>query len=162
MLKINVGRNKDKEATYVITKRLQFNEIEVPIVKKHENVFDKDATTEYLFINAPRDIYTVYFDSSMPIFGKNVFDGCEESSSIELNMRDRKICFFCPIRKKGRKDALWYFNIEFSGENGKILILPGQILVNSDDVYRKIVGGKLPFVEILEKIKLKANVFETV
>ena len=54
----------------MIAKRLQFNEIEVPIVKGHKKVIDKDATTEYLFINAPRDIYTVYFDSSMPIFGK--------------------------------------------------------------------------------------------
>ena len=87
----------------MVSKRLQFNEIEVPIVKGHEKVIDKDATTEYLFINAPRDIYTVYFDSSMPIFGKNVFDGCEESSSLELNMQDRKICFYCPTRTKGQK-----------------------------------------------------------
>ena len=26
-----------------------------------------------------------------------------------------------------------------------------------EEVYRKTVGGKLPFVEILEKIKLKTN-----
>ena len=146
----------------MVAKRLRFNEIDVPIVKGHEQVIDKDATTEYLFINAPKDIYTMYFDSSMPIFGKDVFDGCEESSSLELNMKDRKICFFCPIRTKGRKDALWYFNIEFCGGNGEVLILPGQILVNSDEVYRKTVGGKLPFVEILEKIKLKINTDRTV
>ena len=146
----------------MVAKRLLFNEIEVPIVKGHEKVIDKDATTEYLFINAPRDIYTVYFDSSMPIFGKNVFDGCEESSSLELNMQDRKICFYCPTRTKGRKDALWYFNIVFAGENGESLFLPGQILVNSDEVYRKTVGGKLPFVEILEKIKLKINTVKAV
>ena len=146
----------------MVAKRLQFNEIEVPIIKGHEKVIDKDATTEYLFINAPRDIYTVYFDSSMPIFGKNVFNGCAESSSLELNMQDRKICFYCPTRTKGRKDALWYFNIEFVGENGEVLFLPGQILVNSDEVYRKTVGGKLPFVEILEKIKLKINTVKAV
>ena len=138
----------------MITKRLQFGEFEMPFVKGHEKVIDKDATTEYLFINAPKDIYTVYFDSSMPIFSKNVFDGYEESSSLELNLQDRKISFFCPIRTKGRKDGLWYFNIEFSGENDEVLILPGQILVNSDEVYRKTVCGKLPFVEILEQIKL--------
>ena len=61
------------------------------------------------------------------------------------------------LTDKGRKDALWYFNIEFAGENGEVLFLPGQILVNSDEVYRKTVGGKLPFVEILEKIKLKTT-----
>ena len=146
----------------MIAKRLQFNEIEVPIIKGHEKVIDKDATTEYLFINAPRDIYTVYFDSSMPIFGESVFNGCEESSCLELKMQDRKICFYCPIRTKGRKDALWYFNIEFSSGNGEALVLPGQIMVNSDEVYRKTVGGKLPFVEILENIKLKVNTAETV
>lgn len=143
-------------------KRLGFDDIEVPVIKGHENAFDKDANTEYLFINAPKDIYTVYFDSSMPIFSKNVFNGCKESSCLELNMQDRKICFFCPARSKGRKDALWYFNIEFLKKNGEVLILPGQILVNSDEVYRKTVGGKLPFVEILEKIKLKTNTVECV
>ena len=141
----------------MIKKRVMFNEFEVPIIKGHQQITDKDETTDYLFINAPRDIYTVYFDSSMPIFGKNVFDGCEESSCIEINMTDRKICFYCPTRTKGRKDALWYFIIEFVGENGEALFLPGQILVNSDEVYRKTVGGKLPFVEILEKIKLKST-----
>jgi hypothetical protein len=35
-------------------------------------------------------------------------------------------------------------------------------MVNSDEVYRKTVGGKLPFVEILENIKLKVNTAETV
>ena len=141
----------------MIKKRVMFNEFEVPIIKGHQQIIDKDVTTDYFFINAPRDIYTVYFDSSMPIFDKNVFDGCEESSSLEINMQDRKICFYCPTRTKGRKDALWYFNIEFLSKNGEVLFLPGQILVNSDEVYRKTVGGKLPFVEILEKIKLKTN-----
>ena len=146
----------------MVAKRLHFDEIELPVVKGHEKVLDKDPTTEYLFINAPKDIYTLYFDSSMPKFGKNVFNGCAESSCLELNMPDRKICFYCPTRTKGRKDALWYFNIEFIGENGEIFFLPGQILVNSDEVYRKIVGGKLPFVEILEKIKIKKYMDETV
>lgn len=141
----------------MVAKRLQFSEIEVPIVKGHAKVTDKDATTEYLFINAPKDIYTVYFDSAMPIFGKSLFEGYVESSCLELNMQDRKICFYCPTRTKGRKDALWYFNIVFAGENGESLYLPGQIMVNSDEVYRKTVGGKLPFVEILEKIKLKST-----
>ena len=141
----------------MLRKRVRFGEFEVPIPRGYQQIIDKDATTEYLFINAPRDIYTVYFDSSMPIFGENVLDGCEESSSLELNMQDRKICFYCPTRTKGRKDALWYFNIVFAGENGESLFLPGQIMVNSDEVYRKTVGGKLPFVEILEKIKLKST-----
>ena len=51
---------------------------------------------------------------------------------------------------------------EAADENGEVLFLPGQILVNSDEVYRKTVGGKLPFVEILEKIKLKINTAKAV
>ncbi|MBQ9145947.1 MAG: hypothetical protein IJX70_05795 [Clostridia bacterium] len=146
----------------MVAKRLNFSEIEVPILKGHENLTDQDETTEYLFITAPREIYTVYFDSSMPIFGADVFDGCEESSSLELNMPDRKICFYCPTRTKGRKDALWYFNIQFKCADGQSLVLPGQVIVNSDEVYRKTVGGKLPFVEILEGIKLKINTDQAV
>ena len=91
----------------------------------------------------------------MPIYGQSILDGAEEGSSLELKMQDRKICFFCPTRTKGRKDALWYFNVEFKAGDNEVLILPGQVLVNSDDVYRKTIGGKLPFVEILEKIKIK-------
>ena len=141
----------------MIKKRVMFNEFEVPKIKGHKQITDKDATTDYLFINAPRDIYVLYFDSVMPIYGQSVLDGCEESSSLELKMIDRKIRFYCPTRTKGRKDGLWYFNVEFAGKDGELLILPGQILVKSDEVYRKTVCGKLPFVEILEKIILKTN-----
>ena len=42
-------------------------------------------------------------------------------------------------------------------DNGEVLTLPGQVMVNSDEVYRKTVGGKLPFVEILEQIKLNLS-----
>ena len=141
----------------MVRKRVQFGEFEVPIPKGHERITDKDETTDYLFINAPKDIYTVYFDSGMPLYEPSVLNGYEQSSSLEVNLPDRKIVFFCPSIRGGRKDGLWYFNIEFLGEKDTAFILPGQILVNSDEVYRKTVGGKLPFVEILEKIKLKIN-----
>ena len=49
------------------------------------------------------------------------------------------------------------FNIEFFADNDEVFVLPGQILLNSDEVYRKTVGGKLPFVKILENIELKVN-----
>ena len=141
----------------MVKKRACFGEFDVPIPKGHMRITDKDATTDYLFINAPRDIYTIYFNSDMPLYEQSVLNGYEQSSSLEVNLPDRKIVFFCPSICGGRKDGLWYFNIEFVGENGESLFLPGQILVNSDEVYRKTVGGKLPFVEILEKIKLKTT-----
>ena len=139
----------------MVRKRVKFGEFEVPIPKGHEEIVDKDATTDYLFIHAPKEIYTICFDSTMPFYDSRVLNGYEEGSSLEMKLSDRKIIFFCPFRCGIRKDGLWYFNIEFSGENGDVLTLPGQILVNSDEVYRRTIGGRLPFIEILEKIKLK-------
>ena len=141
----------------MVRKRVRFGEFEVPIPRGHEQITDKDETTDYLFINAPKEIYTVYFDSGMPFYSDRILNGYSEGSTLELKLPDRKIVFFCPSRGGDRKDGLWYFNIEFPSEDGEALILPGQVLVNSDEVYRKTVGGKLPFVEILEQIKLKLS-----
>ena len=143
-------------------KRVNFGEFEVPIPKRHERIIDKDATTDYLFIHAPKEIYTICFDSTMPFYDSRVLNGYEEGSSLEIKFSDRKIVFFCPFRHGDRKDGLWYFNIEFLGENGEVLTLPGQIMVNSDKVYRKTENGTLPFVNILKKINLKTSPEKTV
>ena len=141
----------------MLRKRVRFGEFEVPIPRGYQQIIDKDATTEYLFINAPKKIYTVYFDSGMPFYSDKILGGCEEGSTLELKLSDRRIVFFCPSGGSDRKDGLWYFNIDFATVGDEVLTLPGQIMVNSDEVYRKTVGGKLPFVEILEKIKLKST-----
>ena len=142
----------------MLRKRVRFGEFEVPIPRGHQRITDKDATTDYLFINAPKDIYTVYFDSGMPFYSENILNGFFKGSTLELKLPDRRIVFFCPSRGGARKDGLWYFNIEFPTEDEtEVLILPGQVMVNSDEVYRKTVGGKLPFVEILEQIKLNLS-----
>ena len=138
-------------------KRIRFGEFEVPIPKGHERITDKDAMTEYLFINAHRDIYTVYFDSGMPFYSDKLLRCCEQGVTLEIKLPDRRIVFFCPSRGGDRKDGLWYFNIEFPSKDGEVLILPGQVIVNSDEVYKKTVGGKLPFVGILEQIRLKSS-----
>ena len=98
----------------------------------------------------------------MPFYDNRVLNGYEEGSSLEIKFSDRKIVFFCPFRRGDRKDGLWYFNIEFLGENGEVLTLPGQIMVNSDKVYRKTENGTLPFVNILKKINLKTSPEKTV
>ena len=142
----------------MIRKRVKLGEFEVPIPKGHQRITDRDETTDYLFINAPRDIYTVYFDSGMPFYGENILNAYPEGSTLELKLPDRRIVFFCPSRDGDRKDGLWYFIIEFPTEDdSEVLTLPGQVMVNSDEVYRKTVGGKLPFVEILEQIKLNLS-----
>ena len=136
-------------------KRVEFGEFEVPIPRGYKQIIDKDDTTDYLFINAPRGIYTVYFDSTMPFYSDKVMNRYKEGSILELKMNDRKIVFFCPYGGSDRKDGLWFFNIDFATGGDEVLTLPGQIMVNSDEVYRKTICGKLPFVEILEQIKLK-------
>ena len=142
----------------MIRKRVKLGEFEVPIPKGHQRITDRDETTDYLFINAPRDIYTVYFDSGMPFYGENILTAYPEGSTLELKLPDRRIVFFCPLRGGERRDGLWYFIIEFHTEDdSEVLTLPGQVMVNSDEVYRKTVGGKLPFVEILEQIKLNLS-----
>ena len=100
-------------------KRVGFDEIEIPIPKGHEKIVDRDETTEYLFINGPKRIYTVYFDSAMPFYSGKVLSCYPEGSTLELKLPDRKIVFFCPSRGEARKDGLWYFNIEFD-ETGSI------------------------------------------
>lgn len=139
----------------MVKKRLKFNEFYVPIPKGHKQIIDKDETTEYLFINAPKDIYTVYFHSGMPLYEQSILQSYNEGSLLEIKLNDRKIVFFCPPLSENRKDGLWFFSIEFFTSKDEVFILPGQILLNSDEVYRKTVKGKLPFVEILEKITLK-------
>ena len=141
----------------MLRKRVRFGEFEVPIPRGYHQIIDKDETTDYLFINAPKDIYTVYFDSGMPFYSNKIMSSYPEGSTLELKLSDRRIVFFCPSGGGDRKDGLWYFNIDFATVGDEVLTLPGQIMVNSDEVYRKTVGGKLPFVEILEKIKLKST-----
>lgn len=141
----------------MVKKRLKFNEFDVPIPKGHKQIIDKDENTEYLFINAPKDIYTVYFNSNMPLYEEKILKAYNEGSLLEIKLSDRKIDFYCPSLSGKRKDGLWYFNIEFFTNNDEVFILPGQILLNSDEVYRKTIGGKLPFVKILEEITLKLN-----
>lgn len=140
-----------------VRKRVLFNEFDVPIPRGHTRITDKDATTDYLFINAPNEIYTVCFDSGMPIYDRNTLEDCSEFSSMELKLSDRKLSFFCPFKVGAKPSTLWYFNIEFEDENGNVRILPGQVIMKYDEVYRKAINGKLPFIDVLEQIKLKVS-----
>lgn len=144
----------------MVKKRLKFDEFYVPIPKGHKQIIDKDESTDYLFINAPKEIYTLYFNSDMPLYEGNILNAYEEGSSLEIKLHDRKIIFYCPSLSGKRSDGLWFFSIEFFTNNDMVLLLPGQILLNSDKVYRKTVRGKLPFVKILEKITLKQDIIE--
>ena len=150
------------EVMTVEKKFLKFSECYIPIPKDHKQIIDKDETTDYLFINAPKDIYTIHFHSEMPLYEESILNSYSEGSLLEVKLQDRKIVFFCPSLSGDRKDGLWYFNIEFFTKGEDVYVLPGQILLNSDEVYRKTIGGKLPFVKILEEIQLKVNVNNTI
>ena len=145
----------------MMKKRVRVDELDVPSPRGYERITDKDEFTDYLFVNAPRDIYTLYFDSGMPLYDQSILNGCEESGTMTLKLHDRRIIFFCPSRLGDRNSGLVYFNIEFQTENGEMLSLPGQLLVNSDKVYRKTENGTLPFINILKKINLKTRTEDT-
>ena len=143
-------------------KRVRFDEFDVPIPRGYQRIFDKDESTDYLFVNAPRDIYTLYFDSGMPLYDQSVLNECEESGTMTLKFHDRKIIFFCPSRFGDIKSGLVYFTVEFQTEGGEVLFLPGQLLVNSNKTYRKYENGTLPFINILKKINLRRRTYDTV
>ena len=72
----------------MVRKRVKFGEFEVPIPKGHQRITDKDETTDYLFINAPKEIYTVYFDSGMPFYSDKILSGFPEGGTLELKLPD--------------------------------------------------------------------------
>ena len=110
----------------MLRKRVRFGEFEVPIPRGYQQIIDKDDTTDYLFINAPKEIYTVYFDSAMPFYSDKILGDCEEGSTLELKLPDRRIVFFCPSGSGDRKDGLWFFNIDFATGGDEVLTLPGH------------------------------------
>ena len=136
-------------------KRINLDDFDVPVPKGHEQIIDSDATTKYLFINGPRDIYTLYFDSTMPVYTDRVIKDCDEGCKLEIKVNDRKIIFYYPIDTYDWNEGLWYFNIDFLNKNNELMTLPGQVIINSKEVFKKVICGKLPFIQILEKIKLK-------
>ena len=93
----------------MVKKRLKFNEFNVPIPKGHKRIIDKDEITEYLFITAPNNIYTIYFHSGMPLYEKKILKAYNEGSTLEIKLIDRKIHFFCPSLSGNRRDGLWFF-----------------------------------------------------
>ena len=96
---------KGKTLTYLmevmtmVKKRLKFNEFNVPIPKGHKRIIDKDENTEYLFINAPNDIYTVYFHSGMPLYEENILNSFNSSSNFSIiSAFNFEYFFFEPFR----------------------------------------------------------------
>lgn len=135
-------------------RKVLFNEFVIPVPKGFEQTIDKDEKTEYLFLKAPKNKYTLYFDSGMPIYDKNILNGCKEGGTMEFKFSDRKITLFFPTRVENSK-SLWFFNIEFDAKNNENLVLPGQVMLNSTQAFHNKLNKKSSFMDVLEQIMLK-------
>lgn len=135
-------------------RRISFEEFDIPEIKGYEKIIDKDENTLYLFLKSPKNKYTLYFDSGMPIYDKSILNGCKEGGAMEFILADRKILLYCPT-KLGDDEGLCFFNVEFMSDKEEALILPGQIIFNSGQVFQNVVDKKYSFINLLERIKLK-------
>lgn len=134
-------------------RRILFDEFTIPDLKGFERTDDKDDKTEYLFLKAPKNTYTLYFDSRMPIYDQNILNGCKEGGTMEFKFEDRKITLYFPTRFENSK-SLWFFNIEFDTDNDENLVLPGQVILNSIQAFHS-KANKSSFINVLEQIMLK-------
>lgn len=138
-------------------KRILFDKFEFSKLAGLVYLFDENkAVTDYLFVNEPRERFSMYFEKDFPIF--KVPESSERPYCLlDIKRPDRTIKFFCPEKHKNLDTVVWYFCMEMSDGQGSTAILPGQIRVNARYSYTDLLNEKSPFVEILEKVKLSSS-----
>lgn len=138
-------------------KRILFGNFEFPRVSGFEYLFDeKKPITDYLFVNEPHEKFSMYFENGFPIF--EVPKNSERSYCLfEIKSPGRKIKFFCPEKHANLDTVVWYFYVELFDSDGTPYGLPGQVRVDTNDPYVRMMKGKPPFLEILETVKLNKN-----
>lgn len=138
-------------------KRILFGDFEFPRVSGFEYLFDeKKPITDYLFVNEPHEKFSMYFENGFPIF--EIPENSERSYCLfEIKSPGRKIKFFCPEKHANLDTVVWYFYVELFDSDGTPYGLPGQVRVNTNDPYVRMMKGKPPFLEILETVKLNKN-----
>ena len=141
----------------MLEKRVLFEDFEFPVVKGLEYLMDEEnPTTDYLFINEPHEKFSMYFENGFPIF--EVPKNSERSYCLfEIKSPGRKIKFFCPEKHANLDTVVWYFYVELFDSDGTPYGLPGQVRVDTNDPYVRMMKGKPPFLEILETVKLNKN-----
>ena len=139
-------------------KRILFDKFEFPRIRGLEYLLDEEkAVTDYLFVNEPHEKFSMYFENDFPIF--KVPENSERSYCLlEIKRPDRKIHFFCPEKHANLDTVVWYFYVELLNEKGEAYCLPGQVRVDTNDPYIRMMKGKPPFFEILEKVKLNSEI----
>ena len=87
--------------------RVLYDQYEIPVIKGLEYLFnEKKSVTDYLFVNEPRNTFSIYFEEGLSIFKvpeKSDRDYC----LFELKRSDRVIKVFCPEKHKNLNSADW-------------------------------------------------------
>ena len=135
-------------------KRILFGDFEFPRIRGLDYLWDeKKPVTDYLFVNEPRDCFSMYFEDGFPIF--TVPENSERPYCLfELKRPGRMIKFFCPEKHKNLDTAMWYFYMELFDEQGVAHVLPGQVRVAFENDRTQRICGKPRFIEVLEGVKL--------
>ena len=139
-------------------KRILFDKFEFPRIKGLEYLFDEEKkVTDYLFVNEPHEKFSMYFENNFPIF--KVPENDERSYCLfEIKSPGRRIKFFCPEKHEKLNTVVWYFYVEVFNADGVAHGLPGQIRVDTNDLYVRMMKGKPLFFEILETVKLNEDI----
>ena len=138
-------------------KRILFGEFEFPRTNGLEYLLNEEQpVTDYLFVNEPHEKFSIYFENNFPIF--KVPENSERPYCLfEIKRSDRKIKLFCPEKHANLDTVVWYFYVELFDTEGVAHGLPGQVRVDTNDPYVRMMGGKPPFFEILETVQLSKN-----
>ena len=135
-------------------KRILFGDFEFPRIRGLDYLLDeKKPVTDYLFVNEPRDCFSMYFEDGFPIF--TVPETSERPYCLfELKRPGRMIKFFCPEKHPHLDSVVWYFYVELLDESGGVHGLPGQVRVGMRDFQSELAKGKPKFIEVLEGVQL--------
>ena len=135
-------------------KRILFGDFEFPRIRGHDYLLDeKKPVTDYLFVNEPRDYFSMYFENGFPMF--TVPENSKRPYCLfEMKRSDRMIKFFCPEKHPSLDSVVWYFYVEVFDEQGVAHGLPGQVRVGMRDFRSELAKGKPKFIEVLENITL--------
>ena len=138
-------------------KRILFGDFEFPRTNGLEYLLNEELlVTDYLFVNEPRDSFSMYFEEGFPIFA--VPENSERPYCLfEMRSPGRMIKFFCPEKHENLDSAVWYFYMELLDESGVVHGLPGQVRVGMRGFQSALAKGKPKFIEILESVKLNSR-----
>ena len=134
-----------------------FDKFEFPRINGFVYLLDEEKpVTDYLFVNEPHEKFSMYFEKDFPIF--KVPENTDRSYCLfEIKSADRLIKFFCPEKHANLDTVVWYFYVELFDAEGVAHGLPGQVRVDTNDPYVRLMKGKPPFIDVLQTVKLSKN-----